>query len=251
MQSCDVRFSPNIVEQTRAEYKAKKAKHRKLIRKTLMNDNIKRDATVHSVLSNDPSKIFQAVRSIRKTSNTQIKKLYVHDKLYEDDKVCDGFYDSISFLKTSSHQDLENCDNFNQAGEEYTNILRICRNKSKIPKISLEMTRKILHSIRPAVSDYASITAYHYRYAGEAGLLHLYLLINGLIDDVNNMSVDELNTVTANILHKGHGKAKDLADNYRTISTCPFLSKVLDTYIDEVYGHIWEHHQAITQFQGK
>ena len=108
-----------------------------------------------------------------------------------------------------------------------------------------------MYSIRPAVSDYASITAQHYRHAGEAGVEHLQFLINALIEDVDNLSVDELNLASACILHKSHGKDKSFADSYRTISSCPFLSKALDTYIGDIYGHIWEQHQAPTQFQGK
>ena len=94
----------------------------------------------------------------------------------------------------------------------------------------MEQTKKILESIRPSVSDYASITAYHYLYSGPAGLLHLHELLNALIEDVNNMSIDELNIVSACILHKGHGKEKNQADCYRTISSCPLLSKAIDTY---------------------
>ena len=114
---------------------------------------------------------------------------------------------------------------------EYENILRICKQRSKLPKMSMEKTRQVLHSIRPAVNDYAIITGYYYLPAGEAGLTHLNHLANGLVDDLNNMSVDELNIVSACILHKGHDKDKNLADSYRTISSCPFLSKVLDSYI--------------------
>ena len=65
------------------------------------------------------------------------------------------------------------------------------------------------------------------------------------------MAIDELNTVSACILHKGHGKDRNSSESYRTISSCPFLSKILDTYIGDVYGHVWDLHQAPTQFQGK
>ena len=65
------------------------------------------------------------------------------------------------------------------------------------------------------------------------------------------MSIDELNTVYACILHKGHGKEKNQADCYRTISSCPLLSKAIDTYIGELYDDILDDHQASTQFQGR
>ena len=101
--------------------------------------------------------------------------------------------------------------------------------------------------------DHSCITGNHFRYAGETGLKHFQELLNALIDDLNNMSIDALNTAWAMacILHKGHGKDKTSAESYRTISTCPFLSKALDTYIADIYGHIWDLQQAETQYQGK
>ena len=139
-------------------------------------------------------------------------------------------------LKTSAHTDLDESESFKAANEEYKHILKLCSHKAKVPKISIESTWEILHSIRPSVSDYASITALHYLHAGAAGLQHLHSLVNGLIDDINNVSVEELNTVIASILYKRHGKPKNLADSYRTISCCTFLSKILDVNIGSIYG---------------
>ena len=67
---------------------------------------------------------------------------------------------------------------------------------------------------------------------------------------LNNASIDELNTVLANILYKGHGKDRSSERSYRTISICPFLSKALDTYIRDIYSSNWEANQAETQYQG-
>ena len=254
IQSQNPNIFPEVLEETRSKYRNKKSEHRKIVRRRRMLENIKRDTRLTSVLSDCPttaSKLFQAIRSLSKSSTPDVKKLFVRDRVYEGNEVCDGFYDSIAFLKTEAHQNLESSHHFSSANEDYETILKICRHGTKVPNISLEKTRKILSSIRPAVNDCFSITGYHYRYAGESGLLHLHLLLNSLIDDLNNTSVDELNTVWACILHKGHGKDRSQDSSYRTISTCPFLSKCIDTHIYDTYGHIWEEHQAETQFQGK
>ena len=251
IQSNDSRFSEEIVERTRKDYKILKNEHRKAVRLRRAKDSMKRDGLASSILSDNPAKLFRAIAVGRKASNAPIKKLYVDGKQYEGDQVCDGFYDSISFLKTVAHQDLHCSDSFKRAEDEYENIVRICRTGARVPRISLQKTRKILNSIRPSVSDYASITALHYRYAGEAGMEHLQYLINGVIDEVDNLSIDDLNVTSACILHKSHGKDKSLAESYRTISSCPFLSKCVDTYIGEVYGHVWEQHQSGNQFQGR
>ena len=172
-------------------------------------------------------------------------------KVYEGDLVGDGFYDSISHLKTQEHHHLMSNSNFKAANQEYSDILRICKGNTPIPPITLKQTEDILHSIRPAVIDNVSISGLHYRYSGESGIIHLNQIINGFIGNVNNTSLDELNTARACILHKGHGKNRSLAESYRTISCCPFLSRVLDAYLDKIYSHIWKKEQAQTQFQGQ
>ena len=162
----DGRYSGEIVEKTRAEYKMRKSEHRKAVRRKRTEEGIRRDKLASSILTNNPTKLFQAVRAGTKSSNQVIKKLFVNDKVYEGDEVCDGFYDNISFLKTEAHNDLHTSENFVAADEEYKNILKLCKQGLKVPSISIEETQKILYSIRPAVSDFASVTAYHYRHAG-------------------------------------------------------------------------------------
>ena len=53
------------------------------------------------------------------------------------------------------------------------------------------------------------------------------VLLNEVISNMNNLTHDELNTVWACILFKGHGKDRSLDSSYRTISTCPFTCTLL------------------------
>ena len=59
-----------------------------------------------------------------------------------------------------------------------------------------------------------------------------------------------MNTIWATILHKGHGKDLELDRSWRTISSCPFLAKAMDTYMVELNDDCWSACQAQTQFQG-
>ncbi len=59
----------------------------------------------------------------------------------------------------------------------------------------------------------------------------------------------KLNPVHAHILHKRHGKDKTIDSSYRTLSTCPFLANVLDSYIQHLSCQNCENVQAETQFQ--
>ena len=84
--------------------------------------------------------------------------------------------------------------------------------------------------MRPSVNDLYSITTNHYINAGDEGPLHFNFLLNTLIFEVNFISLPDMNLVYAVILYKGHSKDKTSDRSYRTISTCPFLAKSLDTY---------------------
>ena len=58
------------------------------------------------------------------------------------------------------------------------------------------------------VTDIYSITALHYTNAGDEGILHFSCIINNIISDVNNASLEELNLALGLILYKGHRKEK-------------------------------------------
>ena len=70
------------------------------------------------------------------------------------------------------------------------------------------------------------------------------------VDNVNNASIEELNTAHGLILYKGHNKEKTSDRAYRTISSCPFIAKALDLYLRDLYHELWDKCQAPTQYQG-
>ena len=159
-----------------------------------------------------------------------MKHLTVRDLIYDEHHISDGLYDSISHLKTKAHDNLKLSEGYKNALEEYEMILKLSQTTSKIPRLSLEKAKNILDSIKPEVNDFYSITGNHYRYSGVAGLHHFQALINGIIDDINNASVEELNQFLACILYKSHQKDRTSDRSYRSISTCPYLSKAIDRY---------------------
>ena len=195
----------------------------------------------------DPAKVFMKVKANKSKQSQKIKSLQVGDKIYTEDAVADGFYDSISSLKTLKPITATSFDRF---CEDHRHILEICKSGTQIPRISLDDSLTLLKRIKPSVSDFFSITAAHYLNGGEAAVLHFMILINTVISDIEIAAIDELNTTHAIILHKGHGKDRSLASNYRTISCCPFISKALDMYLGDLSKDDWLSCQAETQFQG-
>ena len=107
-----------------------------------------------------------------------------------------------------------------------------------------------MYGLKPDVNDLFSITARHYINAGFEGIRHFCFLMNLIIKNVNLFSLEEINSVWAMVLYKGHGKPVDCDRSYRTISTCPFLAKSLDKYIGGLYETGWAAAQTQTQFQG-
>ena len=70
------------------------------------------------------------------------------------------------------------------------------------------MSTEILLSLKPEVNDYYSITSSHFVNAGHAGFAHFHYLLSAVIKNVNIASLEELNTIWACILYKGHGKER-------------------------------------------
>ena len=139
---------------------------------------------------------------------------------------------------------------FQDTLSDYHHILEICKVSRNIPEISYRKSVDILLSLRAEVNDFYSVTANHFINAGKPGFEHFFFLLNALIKNIKLASLEELNTVWACILYKGHGKNKNSDRSYRTISTCPLIAKALDTYVGQLNGAGWAEVQAPTQFQG-
>ena len=129
--------------------------------------------------------------------------------------------------------------------------MHICSEGAKLPNISKDKACEILKNLRPQVNDLFSITSQHYLNAGQEGLNHFHKMLNALIDDLNNISIENLNATFAIILYKGHDKDRSSDRSYRTISTCPLLAKALDTYVRGLNLESWNNDQAETQYQGE
>ena len=144
---------------------------------------------------------------------------------YKGNCVKDGFYDSLSALKsppiTPSHGNYD---------LDYKIILWIS-SCEPIPPISIQTTEKILHSLKKQVHDINNLSPLHFINAGHAGIKAFHTLLTSLIEFINLSSFESLNQVLSILLHKGHGKDPCSDRSYRTIGNCTVLAKALDAYI--------------------
>ena len=260
----NTRRIPSVVKKSRANLiklsskvssaALKKARncHRNLVRKVrAMGDHLHNER-LFSILSSNPKAAFSTIKSAKSGGPcVRFPHLMVGAKKYVGDKIIDGFFDSISNLKSLDYHELQKSPYHASLIEDYTYIRYLCSHKADLPQISLAKSSDILRRIKPAVSDFFSISARHFTNAGLAGFVHFNLPMNVFINDVNNCTIEELNTVFALLLYKSHGKERTLDSSYRTISTCPLLAKGLDLYVRDLFVDKWNTQQASTQYQGE
>ena len=149
-------------------------------------------------------------------------------------------FDSLNTLKAPNMEHYNQLHHYAEAVSTYNHIMKLALNGGKIPTISVPKGEKLLRGLKSTVTDYFSITSLHFLHLGQAGVDHFVFLLNVIICNINAAaSAEELNTVWANILHKGSGKDVELDRSYRTISCCPLLAKALDTYMVQLYDSGW------------
>ena len=239
-------FSTDLEAQFR---KSKKIYHRIVRTHNLMAD-LERDTMLFNIMGENPGKVFRYIKAIKKAGNTMVAKLTVGQEVYTGEAVADGFYESMSSLKRCDLKTLESVPEISEKLLDYNTVIELCRDHGDIPTIDYDKAKKLLYRIKRGVKDHYSITVDHYIHAGNEGLQHFQLLLNGIIMDLNNASLEELNMAHGLIYYKGHKKDKESERSYRTISSCPFMAKALDMYIRELYSDLWQAQQASTQYQG-
>ena len=241
--------SPESIESAKEKLRLAKAALRQAVRADLSNVRNKRDENLSQILTN-PSTAFRSIKKSKASPSAAVQNLKVNGKVYSGEDVADGFFDSLSSLKSPDLSAPHSSKLSQDTLMDYENVLKIARDGLKIPPLSPKLATEILHTLRANVNDFYSITASHFINAGFEGLEHFHFLLNIAIEDVNLSSLEELNSVWACILYKGHMKDRESDRSYRTISTCPLIAKALDYYVGTLYSDGWADLQAETQFQG-
>ena len=182
--------------------------HNKLVRYSRMQEDFKRNCQIASLISSEPSAAFKFLRAKKSNQIGKISKLHVDNRTYMGSDVPDGMFQSIKSLKTEKYS-LDSCSNLPDFANEYRLILDICSAGNKIPKINKTESTRILLSLKKEVNDLYIKTALHFINAGEAGLDHFHFIFNTIIENVNLAGVEELNSIYACFLFKGHGKDRE------------------------------------------
>ena len=95
------------------------------------------------LLNTNPNKVFTAIQKERSASS-QINVLRVGSKVYTGDDVCDGFFDSLSKLKSPDMSKITNSEAFSETIRDYNNIIGLAKSGAKLPQITINDTVEIL-----------------------------------------------------------------------------------------------------------
>ena len=238
-------------EVARNKFKICKKEYHHTVRLHNLQGDIEQDSMLYNIMGENPNKVFRSIKSLRNTKNSSIAKLTVGQTTYHGSEVADGFFHSMSALKKCDLESLKAAPELAEKLLDYDLVIALCqRHEEGIPPMDLRTSTKLLNSMRKNVRDHYSITSQHYLNAGQEGLRHFNLLLNGIIADINNAGLEELNTAHGLIYYKGHHKDKTSDRSYRNISTCPVLAKAVDMYLRDLYGKLWHKQEAETQYQG-
>ena len=183
--------------------KARNVYH-KTVRSFNMKADMERDIQLYEIMGTNPSKMFSHIKAMKNTAGSQLAKLAVGKAVYTGDSVADGFYESMSSLKRCDLANLEAVPELSNKLLDYYTVIELCKNCSRLPEITLHQSNKLLSRLKRGVKDHYSITVDHYTNAGYEGLTHFNELLNSIITDLNNASLEELNTAHGLILYKGH-----------------------------------------------
>ena len=235
------------VSNAKTSVAASRSQLQKVKRAANLQKELERDKNLYEIRSSKPGSLFASIRR-NKRQSVKINKLHVGSDTFTGENVRNGFFKSISELKTRDPS-LSSSRTFQEFVSAHEHILEICKTGNKIPNLSFESAKTLLKSVKPSVADLHSISALHYINGGDGAIKHFQLILNAVLADIENYALDEINRVYAIILHKGHGKDKSLDRSYRTISSCPFVAKCADKYIGGMSKDNWASVQAETQFQ--
>ena len=234
----------------RDKFKLSRKMYHQVVRSHNLKTDMERDIMLFNIIGESPGKVFRHIKAMKKSGNSLVAKLTVGQAVYTGEAVADGFFESMSSLKRCDSKSLESVPELSEKLLDYNTVIELCRNHNGIPSIDSKKAKDLLYRIKRGVKDHYSITVEHYIHAGHEGLQHFNLLLNGIISDLNNASLEELNMAHGLIYYKGHKKDKESERSYRNISSCPFMAKALDMYIRDLCIDLWQDQQASTQYQG-
>ena len=87
-------------------------------------------------MTENPSSLYKYIKSCRTSGNASIHKLTVGKQVYVEEEVPDGFYESMTSLKSCNIEELKYDPALVDQFSNHEHILKLCQDHHKIPKMS-------------------------------------------------------------------------------------------------------------------
>ena len=129
----------------------------------------------------------------------------------------------------------------------YEAILQRCLESTPIPEVNYETEHNFPSKLKPHITDYSSdpnALSCHCC----VGINCFKELLNLLIRNVALGNLLEINSVWSYMLYKDRSRPCDLGNSWRTISSCPLVSKAMDMYVITFHKPQWYASCAPTQY---
>ena len=119
----------------------------------------------------ESTSIFTTIRNLKNSKSGNINSLKVGDNVYVGESVPDGFFASLSALKSPDMTKIHSTPQYQSTLSDFQHILKISRSGDKIPAITPKISTEVLLSLKNSVNAYYSVTASHFTNAGKSWLV--------------------------------------------------------------------------------
>ena len=164
---------PQLLDDIQEKLTSARSEYSRYIRNVKLQNQTEMDSKMSDLLLSDPNKIYSMIRK-EKSASSQISTLRVGQKIFDQENICNGFYESLSNLKSPDMSQIASSPALQETMRDYENVMKLAKYGGRLPDIQLHETAEILHSVRKDVNDLFSITASHFINAGESGIRHFH-----------------------------------------------------------------------------
>ena len=179
--------------------------------------------------------LYRTLRGLRgeKFKSRKISFLNTLVGTFSGENVLEGFCANTEALCTQDSEKL-NHDFYKMCQVDNMIIIDVVQQDLvRIPTMTITDLKKILFQRLKLnkACDIHKLTVEHLRYVGDDNLLLILQLLNSIIQNINFLSSNPLNTSIASIVHKGKGKVVSEHKSYRQVRVAPLISRIIDEHI--------------------
>ena len=139
-------------EQNVVNYKKFQVLYRKAVKMWRFSEGMRRDQRLHTIMTDKPTDIFKFMRS-NKPSSREILELKVGNRVYSGDDIPDGFYESMTNIKSCDLGLLKSDENLADHFSTHQHILKLCEQEPNLPLISVTVSQDLLTRMKKDVTD--------------------------------------------------------------------------------------------------